>query len=186
VHTRAARCRRRCRPGGTTAAPTPPRSRAARHPLDRAVLTTQLRAQGPAPSAPRQPSSSEYRRVVRLPGDYSFDMTPSSSPRSGASTPPRAAQCRDPVFHELHRPDEDGPQPRQPRRLRHQPHLLTPPSCRPGTGTTSSNGPQGKRCSAGPLHRRPAGQSWTSTPTSTCPGAGGEQQEEGSRTENVG
>lgn len=37
-------------------------------------------------------SSSEYRRVVGLPGGCSLGMTPSSFPRSGASTGPRASQ----------------------------------------------------------------------------------------------
>ena len=95
-------------PAAITPTPQATPLRSPTHPAPRA---------GSAPSAPRQPSSSEYRRVVRLPGGYSFDMTPSSPPRSGASAPPRAAQCRDPVFHELHRPDEDGPHPRQRRRL---------------------------------------------------------------------
>jgi hypothetical protein len=91
--------------------------------------------------------------MVRLPGDYSFDIT---HPRlQDQEPPPHPGSVPDPVFHELHRPDEDGPQPRQRRRLRHQPHLLTPASCRPGTGTTSSNGPQGNdvrpgRCTVGP------------------------------------
>jgi hypothetical protein len=38
-------------------------------------------------------SPSVDRRVVGLPGDFSFGMAPSSSPRSGASTHPRAAHC---------------------------------------------------------------------------------------------
>jgi hypothetical protein len=39
-------------------------------------------------------SSSEYRRVVGLSGDCSLGMAPSSFPRSGASTGPRASQTR--------------------------------------------------------------------------------------------
>lgn len=37
-------------------------------------------------------SPSLYRRVVGLPGDFSFGMTPSSIPRYGASGDPRAVQ----------------------------------------------------------------------------------------------
>ena len=116
-------------PAAITPTPQATPLRSPTHPAPRA---------GSAPSAPRQPSYSEYRRVVRLPGGYSFDMTPSSPPRSGASAPPRAAQCRDPVFHELHRPDEDGPHPRQhggSRRVRKHPHLR---SLRNGLSTVSA------------------------------------------------
>ena len=91
--TPRARTRRRCRPDAPRTAPTRCRTRAGGRPdaPSRARCPTQPAT--PAPSAPRRPSPPGCTDASSASqATCSFGMTPSSFPRSGASTFPRAIQ----------------------------------------------------------------------------------------------